>query len=63
MGYNKSAVMKAAWREWRYAVSKGWDKRDGVTFAACLRIAHNAHRAYCQRGVFMDQANRLRLVA
>ena len=60
--YDRSAVMKAAHREYKYAKSKGWTTgRDPVTFASCLRIAHGAHRAYCQRAVFTEQ--RLRLVA
>ena len=37
----RSAVMKKAWEEWRYAKSKGWHlhKTDPVSFADCLRLA------------------------
>ena len=41
--YDRSAIMKAAWREWRNAKARGWHLgHDPMTFAACLRMAHNA---------------------
>lgn len=60
--YDRSAVMKAAHREYKYAKLKGWTTGpDAVTWASCLRIAHNAHTAYCRRAIFAQHG--LRLVA
>jgi hypothetical protein len=60
--YDRSAVMKAAHREYKYAKMKGWTTGpDATSFASCLRLAHHAHQAYQRRAIFAAQG--LRLVA
>lgn len=41
--YDRSEIMRAAWKQWRYANARGWHIGDDPwTFAACLRLAHAA---------------------
>jgi hypothetical protein len=41
MSYSRSAIMKAAWAEWRKVKAKGWHLGpDPLDFAWCLRMAH-----------------------
>jgi len=62
--YDRSAVMKRAWREWNYARSRGWHiGLDATTFAACLRIAHGMERAAWQRAVWAMQAQLMGVAA
>jgi hypothetical protein len=45
---DRGAIMRAAWKEWRYARMKGWHELpepDRWTWARCLRFAAAQHRA------------------
>jgi hypothetical protein len=45
--HDRRAVMRAAWRHWRYARLKGWhlDEDDPWTWARCVRFAAAQARA------------------
>ncbi|GLI93592.1 hypothetical protein LMG27198_25840 [Methylocystis echinoides] len=44
---DRSAIMRQAWKEWRYARRRGWDMLEGPDrwdWARCLRFAAAQHR-------------------
>lgn len=46
-GYDRRAVMRAAWKHWRYVRMKGWHAGDDDpwTWARCVRFAQAQARA------------------
>ncbi|MGJ0505684.1 MAG: hypothetical protein ACR652_00835 [Methylocystis sp.] len=56
---DRAAVMRAAWKEWRYARMKGWDQLAGPdrwTWPRCLAFAAAQHRARSQSFAAVEAA-------
>jgi hypothetical protein len=62
---DRAAIMRAAWKEWRYARMKGWDKieDDTRTWPRCLRFAAAQHRERQKSWPTVEAAMREVLVA
>lgn len=65
MSSAQSAIMRAAWKEWRYARRRGWhlDEDDRWTWARCLRFAAAQHREQQNSWSAVEAAARAALVA
>ncbi len=63
--YDRAAIMRAAWKLWRYVRMKGWhlDEDDPWTWPRCVRFAQSQARARQLSGFAAVEAAMAELVS